>query len=144
MRNGGTVSFVVFNFADRPVTVGISLALLTVVVSEFLPPSRALDLHTMILIFISAVYLGFASAEEEYYKLMIEISGIIVFCTLAMLGLWLWPPLLIIGFVGHAAWDVLHHPENHLGAQVVSWYIPLCLSYDLLVAGYLTVTMFVL
>jgi hypothetical protein len=39
-------------------------------------------------------------------------------------------------------WDTLHHPEGGFGARVVGWYVPFCVVYDLLIAGYLVVVLF--
>ncbi|WP_254279333.1 hypothetical protein [Haloarcula marina] len=66
-----------------------------------------------------------------------EFVGIAFFCSVAVLGLWVWPPLWILGYVGHAVWDTLHHPETGFGTEIVGWYVPFCVIYDVAVAGYL-------
>jgi hypothetical protein len=126
-----------------PVAVGLALATLTIVVSERLPPTFAADLHAMILVFIAAPYAGFASIDGRTREMTREFVGIAVFCLLAVLGLWVWQPLWIVGYAGHALWDALHRPGSHFGAEVVGWYVPFCVVYDLVVAGYLATVLLV-
>jgi hypothetical protein len=124
-----------------PAVLGVCLAALTITVGELLPPTLAADLHAMILVFITAVYVGFASVDGDGRALLVEIGGVALFCSLAVSGLWVWSPLWIVGYVGHAVWDTLHHPNGAFGADIVGWYLPLCVVYDLLIAGYLAVVL---
>lgn len=126
----------------RPLVVGIGLALATIVVSEHLPAALATDLHALILVFIAAPYAGFASMDGRPREMVTEFAGIAAFCGLAVLGLWVWEPLFVVGYAGHALWDTLHHPSGEFGAEIVGWYIPFCVVYDLVVAGYLAVGLF--
>lgn len=128
-----------FWLQSRPLAVGVGLAALTVAISELLLPSLAADIHAMILVFIAAPYAGFASLDGGSRAMATEFAGIALFCSLAVLGLWVWPQLWILGYAGHAVWDTLHHPESGFGATIVSWYVPFCVVYDVLVAGYLAV-----
>jgi hypothetical protein len=93
-------------------------------------------------VFIAAPYAGFASIEGGRRTMTVEFAGIAAFCLLAVVGLWFWPPVWIVGYAGHAVWDTLHHPDGGFGARVVGWYVPFCVVYDLLVAGYLVVVCF--
>lgn len=124
-----------------PLLVGTGLAALTVAVSELLTSARAHDMHAMILVFIAAPYAGFGSLDGTPKALATEFIGITVFCGSAVIGLWVWPPMWVLGYAGHALWDVVHHPEAGFGAEIVGWYVPFCASYDLLVAGYLAVVL---
>lgn len=127
---------------SRPLAAGGGLAVATIALSEALPPSLSSDLHAMILVAIAAAYVGFASADGGRRAMATEVAGIAFFCGLAVVGLWVWPPLLIVGYVGHAAWDTLHHPSGKFGAEIVGWYVPFCVVYDLLIAAYLVVLLF--
>ncbi|WP_284013595.1 hypothetical protein [Halobaculum litoreum] len=91
----------------------------------------------MILVFIAAPYAGFASLDGGVRAMATEFAGIALFCGLAVLGLWVWAPLWILGYAGHAVWDTLHHPESGFGATIVGWYVPFCVVYDVVVAAYL-------
>jgi hypothetical protein len=121
----------------RPILVGASLAAFSILFGEVLPEGYLLDVHTLALVLIAAVYIGFASADGRPRALVTEVVGLIWFLGLALVGLWAWPPALVVGFVGHAGWDLLHGPHGRFGAETVGWYIPLCVVYDLAVGAYL-------
>jgi hypothetical protein len=125
----------------RPLAVGAGLAVLTMLVAELLPPAWAFDLHALVLVFVAAPYAGFASLHGGWRTMAVEFVGIAGFCLLAVVGLWVWPPAWVVGYAGHAAWDTLHHETGGFGARVVGWYVPFCVVYDLLIAGYLTVVL---
>ena len=125
---------------SRSVAAGVGLAAVTIILSELLPPSLSSDLHAMILVFIAAAYVGFASMDGGRREMLTEFAAIALFCGVAVLGLWVWPPLLIAGYAGHAVWDTLHHPIRDFGAEIVGWYIPFCVVYDLLIAAYQLLT----
>jgi hypothetical protein len=125
----------------RPLAVGVGLAVLTMLVAELLPPARAFDLYALILVFVAAPYAGFASLHGGWRTMVVEFAAIAGFCLLAVVGLWLWPSAWVVGYAGHAAWDTLHHESGGFGARVAGWYVPFCVVYDLLVAGYLVVVL---
>jgi hypothetical protein len=106
-----------------------------------LPTPLARDVHALVLVFIAGPYAGFASMDGRPRALATEAAGIAVFCGLAMVGLWAWPPAWILGYAGHAVWDGLHHTDGRFGARLVGWYVPLCVVYDLAIAGYLAVAL---
>lgn len=123
----------------RPILVGTALAAFSVAVGELLPDPRLLEFHTLALVFIAAVYVGFASADGRPGALLTEAVGVVGFVALALVGLWAWPPALIVGFACHAAWDLVHTPHGTFGAETVGWYVPLCVVYDVAIALYLLV-----
>ena len=87
------------------------------------------------LIVAAAVYLGFAltgaSSPREY---RLEIIGVVIFTPIALGGARWWPPLVGLGWLLHAAWDVLlHWPAQ---AWVPGLYPVFCVSFDLVVAAY--------
>jgi hypothetical protein len=121
----------------RPILIGAGLAALIITFGELLPEEHLLEFHTLALVFIAAVYIGFASADGRPQALVTEVVGIIVFISLALIGLWTWTPALILGFVGHAGWDLIHGPHGTFGAETVGWYIPFCVIVDLAIGAYL-------
>lgn len=123
----------------RPILVGGGLAAFSITFGELLPDGQLLELHTLSLVLIAAVYIGFASADGRPHALATEVIGVIAFLSLALVGLWVWPAALILGFVGHAGWDLIHGPHGKFGAETVGWYIPFCVVYDLAVGAYLLV-----
>lgn len=72
---------------SRAVAAGVGLAAVTILFSELLSPSRASDLHAMILVFIAATYVGFASMDGGRREMATEVAGIAFFYGLAVLGL---------------------------------------------------------
>src|SRR6266699_1199425 len=87
------------------------------------------------LIAAALIYLVFAvdgaSTPREF---RLEIVGVVIFTPLALGGARWWPPLLGIGWLLHAAWDVLLHwpPQG----WVPGLYPVFCGAFDLVVAAY--------
>jgi hypothetical protein len=121
----------------RPILVGIILAASVITLAELLPERHLLEFHTATLVFIAAVYIGFGAADGHSRALVTEVIGASVFVALALVGLWVWTPALIIGLVSHAGWDLLHGPHGTFGAKTVGWYIPFCIVVDLAIGVYL-------
>lgn len=115
---------------------GTGLALLTVIVLEWLPLAQAHDMLAMLLVFIAAVYIGFALADGERHNLLIEISGVVGFGLCAVLGLWWNAWWLVVGYLAHGIWDVIHHPQG-IHTPTPQGYAPFCLVYDWLMSAYL-------
>ena len=63
----------------------------------------------------------------------VAVAGATMACAAA--GLLLDPLWLVVGFLGHAAWDWAHHAG--LGAPVARWYPPFCAAVDLVAAAVL-------
>jgi hypothetical protein len=80
---------------------------------------------------IAFVYFGFAVADGRKSAIALEVASVLVFLTIASLGIEHDSALLLgIGFIGHAAWDALHH-EHHGPTEVRTWYPPFCAVADL-------------
>jgi uncharacterized protein DUF6010 len=82
---------------------------------------------------IAFVYVGFAVADGRKAAIAVQVVSVLVFLTIASLGIQHDSALLLgIGFVGHAAWDSLHH-EHHGPTEVRTWYPPFCAVADLVI-----------
>jgi len=82
---------------------------------------------------IAFVYLGFAVADGRKSAIAVQVASALVFLTIAGLGIEHDSARLLgIGFVGHAAWDALHH-EHHGPTEVRTWYPPFCAVADLVI-----------
>ncbi|MCH8247868.1 MAG: hypothetical protein IH951_15895 [Bacteroidetes bacterium] len=82
--------------------------------------------------------MGFALADGVEW-IALEAAGVGLFVLLAYAGLRHSPLLLALGWTVHVGWDV----GLHLARQQVvvpAWYPSACISFDLLVAGYVVWT----
>ncbi len=101
-----------------------------------LSPKRELRLYSVSLIIAALIYVGFTMRGATTAWLALELAGVAVFTLLALLGLKISALILAFAWAAHAAWDVLLH--KLLDATFVpDWYPLTCLSFDLLLAGYL-------
>lgn len=88
------------------------------------------------LIVAALIYLGFGLFSGSILWMGIECSGILLYGALAFLGIRYNPIWIAIGWGLHPAWDVGLHLSGS-GAEFVPFgYAMLCLSLDLVVAGY--------
>jgi hypothetical protein len=84
------------------------------------------------------VYVALALGAGLSTELLVETIGAIAFAKLALTGLLVSPWLLAVGWAAHAAWDVLI-PTVIDTSFVPSWYVVVCIGFDLVVAFYLAV-----
>jgi hypothetical protein len=88
------------------------------------------------LVVASVIYVVFALAGAGPLWSLIEILGVAVFGMFASLGLHgraLW---LAAGWALHVPWDAGLHLWGAGAEFAPAWYPTLCISFDLLVAGY--------
>lgn len=116
--------------------LGIGLAITTIIALSFFNVEQVIDLSSMLVVFIAAVYLGFAVNDGRPRQLIIEVVAINGFVLLAILGLWVNPFFLPLGLFLHGVWDIIHSPRG-IQTELASWYPPACLTYDWVVAIYL-------
>lgn len=89
------------------------------------------------LVIASAIYLGFAIRGAGTYWLLVEGLGMLLYGVFAWLGVrgsHLW---LAAGWALHPLWDVGLHRVGPAQSFAPAWYATACISFDLLVAGYL-------
>jgi hypothetical protein len=94
-----------------------------------------LALYALGLVGAALVYVGLAAFNGGREQLPLEALGLALYTLVAVLGVGRWPPLLVVGWAGHAAWDLLH-PGGY-APYVPGWYPPACIGFDLAVAAYL-------
>lgn len=127
------------------VCIGFLAAAGSIFISQKLLSAKAEQIFfALFLIAIAAFYLAFAAyfASEEAWRL--ETGAVIVFTMFGLLGLRL-PVVLIIGYLLHGVWDVLHEIHAHGGADLFGTHqltqLPLaygafCAAYDWCIAAY--------
>lgn len=116
--------------------VGVLLAVLSILLHRLLNMEQQMELLSSIMVLIGSVYFGFAFKARKKVTRFIEISTAVIFVSMGMLGLWISPWILFVALLLHGIWDLLHHNSGIL-AKVPQWYLPLCATYDWLMAAYL-------
>lgn len=89
------------------------------------------------LVVAALVYVGFGFFSDSTGWKITELIGVPVYALFAWLGVKKSGWFLAVGWAVHVFWDAgLHGTSTPF---VPSWYIGLCLGFDLLVAGYVAV-----
>jgi purine-cytosine permease-like protein len=125
--------------------IGALAAIGTVTISRSRFSPRAEHIFfSLVLVLIAAMYLAFVAYFGDYSTLGPEARAVAVFAVLGLLGP-RFPALLVLGYVLHGGWDLVHEIWAHLGAGAGgAWpltHIPLaygvfCAAYDWYMAGY--------
>jgi hypothetical protein len=98
----------------------------------------------LFLIAIAAFYLAFTAYFGDQRAWRLETGGVIVFAIFGVLGVRM-PVALIIGYLLHGIWDLLHEIHAHGGGDVFGGQqatdLPLaygvfCAAYDCCIAAY--------
>lgn len=119
----------------HPWLTGVLAAAAVTAVLWLVPLPWALDGAALLLAALGGVYIGTAVARTGGGRAWVEFIVLAVYLLLAFLGTRLTPWLLVVGFAGHALWDVLHHAGWGGLARPARWYVPLCVVFDLLIAA---------
>jgi hypothetical protein len=121
------------------VGAGGALAVPTLVVASLLSHDTAFGFLAILLGMIASVYLGFALQDGRARAFQIEYVGIVLFTVLATVALSEESAVLLaVGYLGHGIWDAIHHPKA-VDTAMPWWYVPLCLSFDAVVAVYVLI-----
>jgi hypothetical protein len=118
---------------------GVIFAGVTLVIPSLLSRDTAFGLLAILLGMIASVYLGYALADGRLRAFQVEYVGMVVFAALATIALARGSAVLLaLGYFGHGLWDLIHHRRG-VDTRMPWWYVPLCLSYDAVVAIYVLV-----
>jgi hypothetical protein len=118
---------------------GVIFAGATLIIPSLLSADTAFGLLAILLGMIASVYLGYALADGHLRAFQVEYVGMVVFAALATIALVRDSAVLLaLGYFGHGLWDLLHHRRG-VEVRMPWWYVPLCLSYDAVVAIYVLV-----
>ena len=127
------------------VCVGILAAAGSIFISQKLFSAKAEQIFfALFLIAIAAFYLAFTAyfADEEAWRF--ERMAVVLFAIFGLVGLRV-PSLLIVGYLLHGVWDVLHEVHAFAGVSPFGAHelteLPLaygafCAAYDWCMAGY--------
>jgi hypothetical protein len=114
---------------------GVGLSAIFITVARTRGRSRELLMYGVALGLAAAVYVAFALTAGVGHAFWIELLGVALFGSLGAVGIWLWPPMLALGWIAHIAWDLLVS-GNAETEYAPSWYPTLCIGADLFLAGY--------
>ena len=127
------------------VCVGILAAAGSIFISQKLFSAKAEQIFfALFLVAIAAFYLAFTAyfADEEAWRF--ETMAVVLFAIFGLVGLRV-PSLLIISYLLHSVWDVLHEVHAFGGTDLFGAHrlteLPLaygafCAAYDWCIAGY--------
>ncbi len=126
------------------ITVGLLAAAGSIAISRKIFSAKAEQIFFgLFLIAIAGFYLAFAAYFGNQTAGRVETSAVAVFAVLGLLGIRL-PFVLILGYVLHGFWDLLHELQTHAGVSfgtITGTEIPLgygvfCAAYDWCMAVY--------
>lgn len=118
---------------------GVAFGTAVLVIPALLSADDALAFLAILLGEIGAVYLGFVLADGRSREFRIEYAGVVLFTTLATVGLALRAPaVLAAGYLAHGLWDVVHGPRG-IHTLIPRWYAPLCIGFDAVLGAYLLI-----
>ncbi|MBE9078304.1 hypothetical protein IQ241_13545 [Romeria aff. gracilis LEGE 07310] len=120
-----------------------SLLLGLIGAAAFLAAVRALPQKLSVmaagLIVAALLYVGFAIAGGAgAARIALEAVGVGIYGLLALIGLRYSAWWLMLGWLLHPVWDVGLHFLKQGAAYAPVWYVLACVSFDLLVAAYIT------
>ena len=119
-----------------PVGFAIALFSITAPIHLLTDTETSISIAAITLALIGGAYIGLAVADGRPRVFWSEIAVALLFGAAAVFGiLWHWAALPI-GLTLHAGWDLMHHNSHRL-ARIPKWYVPFCVVYDLLAAGFL-------
>jgi hypothetical protein len=107
-----------------------------IILARRMSAERELRLYATGLVIAALIYLVFAARDVTFGWLALELTGVVVFTLVAVLGVKTSAWILALGWAAHAAWDVILHKLLDV-AFVPDWYPVVCAGFDLLLAGYI-------
>jgi hypothetical protein len=115
------------------------LAVPGLILSSLLSDDTAFGFLAIMLGMIAAVYLGFALQDGRMRTYGIEYVGLIAFTAIATIALAEDSAVLLAaGYFSHGLWDAIHHPRG-VDTAIPWWYVPMCMSFDAVVAVYVLI-----
>jgi hypothetical protein len=118
----------------RGMVVGLVLALAAWPLWLLMDDEQHRLLAGLLLAGIGTAYVGFAIADGRTSAIVVQSVGAVVFILVAYAGVQTESDLVLgLGFLGHGAWDWLHHSDGG-PTHVRTWYPPFCAVADVTLA----------
>ena len=99
----------------------------------------ATTVYALGLVFIAAVYIGFAVADGRPRVLVVETAVAAVFVVVAAIAVTVSPWLVVAGLAGHGIKDALQHRTGFVTGT--RWWPPFCAAVDVVCAVLLAVAL---
>jgi len=122
--------------AISPALLGALLTIPTVGVTLLLSRTQTIEGLALLLMGIAAVYFGFAVSDGSRQAVLIEGGVVLLYLALCACGLWVSPLFLVVGYVLHGLWDLVHQWQL-VHTKMAAWYVPFCVTYDWIIAAFL-------
>ncbi len=119
--------------------VGTIGAIVVAFALTLLPKEYARDILVVLVGYFGGVYLGVGLSTASPKKVALQDGVSAVFFGLALAGLWVSPLFLALACFVHAAWDVITEHPKALNTSIASWYVPTCVSFDILLGVFILV-----
>lgn len=119
--------------------IGVAACGVFIILARRLGHERELRLYALSLVIAAIIYVGFAARDVTFGWMALELAGVALFMLAAVLGVKTSRWFLAIGWAAHAAWDILLHKLLDV-SFVPGWYPMICVGFDLLLAGYLVLS----
>lgn len=116
--------------------MGWALALLFINVAR-LNPNMEQSVLAAGLVIAATTYLVMASFTGNQAWIALEGAGLVGYGLAAILGIFVSPWWLAIGWLAHPVWDIYFHWLGSGALFVPGAYVIICLSFDVLVALYI-------
>lgn len=122
----------------RILLIGASAAFFTILIALLLETSKALEFLGVLLGCITGVYFGYVMLDGRFREMVTEIAFGILMLILILAGLWISPYYLVLGYITHGFWDLVHRPRM-VRTEIPHWYVPLCSSFDWIVGAFILI-----
>lgn len=119
--------------------VGTITAVAVAVSLTLLPKEYTRDILVVLIGSAGGLYFGVSLLTPSPKSVALHIGMCVIFLGLALAGLWVSPLFLALAWFIHAAWDVITEHPKALNTPIKSWYVPLCLSFDILVGVFILI-----
>lgn len=123
----------------KPIFLGAIGALVVAFVLTLLPREYAREILVVLVGYFGGVYFGVGLSTHSPKKVALQDSISGVFFALAIAGLWVSPLFLAVACFAHAAWDIITEHPKALNISIKHWYVPLCVSFDILIGVFILV-----
>jgi hypothetical protein len=123
-------------FSERPILTGVLVGLASLAPHFFLPHDLSVQFAALLVALIAGIYFGFAVVNGATREQLIEFNVAGLFLLAALIGIALWPGVIVIAYFAHALWDTAHHNRLRLSLVAIpTWYVPWCVVIDIIIGA---------